>query len=70
VTWSEYKAMLDDHPSMVERRLQCEIDGHFTTVGVGNPDQPWMGAGRHTCLVCGEEINPREETSCWESKHP
>jgi hypothetical protein len=49
MTWPEYKAMLDAHPSMVERRLQCELDGHF---------QDLTSPGH--CLVCGEDINEQE----------
>jgi hypothetical protein len=37
-----------EHPSMPIRRLQCEINGHFT--GPVHSTDPLV------CLVCGSEI--------------
>lgn len=51
MTWLEYKAMLDKDPSMVLRRLECELSGHAED----------LTSPGH-CLVCGETINEQETT--------
>lgn len=52
MTWVEWKAKLDADPSMVLRRMQCEIDGHV--LGERGLVE-WSEVGRR-CLVCGDEI--------------